>query len=132
MSVAIIAGVQCNQCGNVISQATLALAKKYIGDPLGNAEKGFTCWKCYNDRYEQQKKLSERLTEFWTVYVDASHIDAPPCAMCGTLYGEDRLGPLVIDGTMGFICLGCEPRYNAMTLRDRTRNTRYEYDLKLR
>jgi hypothetical protein len=132
MSAAIIIGVQCRLCGRVISQAMLALAHKLYGDPLGNAEKGYICWDCHNKHRIATQKLGQQLTEFWTVYLDVSSIDSPPCALCGTLEGEDRLGPVMIDGTMGFVCLPCEPRYNNQTMRDRTRGTRYEYDLKLR
>lgn len=118
MSAAVIIGKPCRLCPRQIPLS--------IADKLGSEEKGYVCFECLAKEKDDLRQLRGELEEFH----EYSTAPSPPCAVCGTLEGDDR-ALVHIDSRMGLVCMDCEKAHLEKN-REQFRNTQMEYEMKLR
>lgn len=127
MSAAILIGKPCRQCR--------ALIPLSIADKMGSEENQYLCEKCQAESFDRLHQVQAETADFWNanneVEIDMGLGVAPPCAECGTEEGDERVLEMDFHGRAAMLCRSCGMRYLRAN-RDKIRNTRLEYDLKLR
>lgn len=123
---AILIGKPCRQCRALIP---LSIAEK-----MGSEENGYLCFKCQEKHFSGMQVLQQDVGEFWdkmeTVEIDMGAAIAPPCAVCGTEEGDERVLE-DYEGQKAMMCLKCGAEYLRKN-RSKIAGTKLEWDLKLR